>query len=66
VADQAQRHASNLGLEGVTISALRPGGKALFGGQVLDVISQGNLVDKGRKVRVVGHSATEAIVELID
>jgi membrane-bound serine protease (ClpP class) len=66
VADQAQRQAAMLGQVGLTISALRPGGKARFGNQILDVISQGDLVDKGRKVRIVGHSATEAVVETID
>jgi membrane-bound serine protease (ClpP class) len=66
VASQAQRQSSRIGLEGVTISPLRPGGKARFGDQVLDVISQGELIDRGRMVRIVGHSATEAVVELID
>jgi membrane-bound serine protease (ClpP class) len=66
VASQAQRHAARIGLEGVAISPLRPGGKAQFGDQVVDVISQGDRVDKGRRVRIVGHSATEAVVEVID
>lgn len=66
VVDQEQRHATRIGLEGVTISPLRPGGKAQFGDQVMDVISQGDRVDRGRKVRIVGHSSTEAVVEVID
>jgi membrane-bound serine protease (ClpP class) len=66
VADQARRHAASLGLEGVTVSPLRPGGKARFGEQVLDVISQGDRVEKGRRVRIVGHSASEAVVQVID
>jgi membrane-bound serine protease (ClpP class) len=66
VADQARRHAASLGLEGVTISPLRPGGKARFGDQVVDVISQGDRVETGRKVRIVGHSASEAVVQVID
>lgn len=62
----ARLQSTRLGQVGVTISPLRPGGKARFGEQVLDVISQGDLVDRGRKVRIIGHSATEAVVEVID
>jgi membrane-bound serine protease (ClpP class) len=63
VAMQAQEQATHLGEIGTTLSTLRPGGKALFGEAVLDVISQGQMIDKGEKVRVVGYSAHEAVVE---
>lgn len=52
-----------LGREGVALSALHPGGKALFGEEVLDVITQGDLIEKGARVRIVGYSAREAVVE---
>jgi membrane-bound serine protease (ClpP class) len=52
-----------LGETGVAVSVLRPGGKAQFGDQVLDVISQGEMVSKGSRVRIIGYSGTEAIVE---
>jgi membrane-bound ClpP family serine protease len=42
---------------------LRPGGKAQFGNDILDVISQGELIDKGERVKIIGHSGTEAVVE---
>jgi membrane-bound serine protease (ClpP class) len=61
----ARQQSARLGQVGVTVSPLRPGGKARFGDQILDVISQGDLVDRGRKVRIIGHSASEAIVEVI-
>lgn len=54
---------SQIGLEGVAVSVLRPGGKAQFGDQVLDVITEGPMVSVGTRVRIVGHSAREAIVE---
>ena len=54
---------SRLGQVGVAISELRPGGKAQFGNEILDVISQGELIDKGRRVKIIGHSGTEAVVE---
>jgi membrane-bound serine protease (ClpP class) len=49
---------------GVTISALRPGGKAQFGSEILDVITQGEMIPKGARVRIIGHSSSEAVVEL--
>jgi len=64
-AAQEEKKASLQGQVGVTTSPLRPGGKAQFGDQVLDVISQGDMVPKGARVRVVGYSGTQAIVEVL-
>jgi len=44
---------------------LRPGGKAQFGEAILDVMSQGDMVEKGRTVRIIGFSAGAAVVELV-
>lgn len=63
--DLVQKQVSRAGQVGVALSALRPGGKAQFGDDIIDVISQGDLVDKGQKVRIIGHSGTEAIVEIV-
>jgi membrane-bound serine protease (ClpP class) len=63
VARQEQEHVSQLGQTGVAVSVLRPGGKAKFGEEILDVISQGEMIEKGRSVKIIGHSGTEAIVE---
>ena len=65
VTRQEQQQASRLGQMGVTISVLRPGGKAKFGEEILDVISQGEMVGKDCPVKIIGHSGTEAIVELV-
>ncbi|MDB6025963.1 MAG: hypothetical protein JWM68_2186 [Verrucomicrobiales bacterium] len=62
---ETQRRISRDGQLGVAISALRPGGKAQFGNEILDVISQGDLLPKGQKVKIIGHSGSEAIVEAI-
>jgi len=56
---------SRIGQQGVAVSNLRPGGKAQFGDEILDVISQGELISSGQKVRIVGNSGTEAVVESI-
>lgn len=66
VAAQAAAQASQVGWEGTALSVLRPGGKAQFGDQVLDVVTQGELIERGARVRIVGHSASEAVVEPSD
>jgi membrane-bound serine protease (ClpP class) len=63
---QQEEQSAWIGLEGMAVSNLRPGGKAQFGEALLDVMTQGEMIDKGRRVRIVGHSAREAIVEAID
>jgi membrane-bound serine protease (ClpP class) len=55
--------ASRVGQVGVAISQLRPGGKAQFGDEIIDVITQGELLQKGSRIRIIGHSATESVVE---
>jgi membrane-bound serine protease (ClpP class) len=54
-----------LGREGVTISLLRPGGKARFDDEILDVISDGELVEAGRRVRVIGASGASLLVRVV-
>ena len=66
VAVQEQEQSKQIGELGVATSVLRPGGKARFGDQIIDVISQGEMISKGSRVRVIGHSGKEAIVETRD
>jgi membrane-bound serine protease (ClpP class) len=54
-----------LGKTGITISALRPSGKVQVGDAILDVTSQGDMLGKGRAVRIIGFSGGAAIVEAI-
>ena len=56
---------SRLGAIGTTLSPLRPGGKAQFGETILDVISQGEMIPRSVKVRVIGFSGREPIVESV-
>ena len=51
------------GALGVALSPLRPGGKAQFGEQIRDVVTEGDMIPKGARVRVIGCSASEAVVE---
>jgi len=59
------KQAAEIGQVGVALSPLRPGGKAQFGSEILDVMSQGEMIEKGRRVKIIGHSGAEAIVEAL-
>jgi membrane-bound serine protease (ClpP class) len=63
VQTQASTQANQVGREGVALSVLRPGGKAQFGDTILDVMTQGELLPKGARVRIIAHSGREAVVE---
>lgn len=62
---QEEKQRNRQGETGVALSVLRPGGKAQFGNEILDVISQGEMIEKGKRVRIVGHSGSEAVVDEI-
>lgn len=62
---QEEQRSARLGQTGKSLSSLRPGGKAQFGEDILDVMTQGELLPKGTAVRIIGFSGTEAIVEAI-
>jgi len=59
-----QKQIARAGQVGVAISTLSPGGKAQFGDEIIDVISLGDMISKGQKVKIVGNSGTGAIVEI--
>jgi membrane-bound serine protease (ClpP class) len=65
VAAVEQQQQARLGQTGVAIAPLCPGGKARFGDQPLDVITRGEMVEKGRPVKIIGHSGPNAVVEEI-
>lgn len=51
------------GDEGVTRSILRPSGKAEFRGELYDVLTSGQFVDPGMRVRVVAVEGSRIVVE---
>ncbi len=51
-----------IGLEGETITPLRPSGTALMDGERIDVISEGNFIEKDRKVKVVKVEGVRVVV----
>ncbi len=66
IAAREELQSSRLGQTGVTISVLRPGGKAQFGDAILDVISEGELVAPGQRVRIIGYSGAAAVVQAVE
>lgn len=66
VAEQEARQETRVGQVGVALSPLHPGGKARFGDQILDVLTQGQMIEKGRTVRIIGHTGPEALVEEVE
>lgn len=51
------------GTVGRTLSALRPAGTVLFGEERREVVTQGEFVDAGRAVRVLGIEQNRIVVE---
>ncbi|MCB1128509.1 MAG: hypothetical protein KDM81_18580, partial [Verrucomicrobiae bacterium] len=56
---------SRVGREGIALSPLHPGGKAQFGEEIIDVTTQGEMIDRGAPVRILRHSLGEAVVERV-
>ncbi|MEE2936685.1 MAG: NfeD family protein, partial [Planctomycetota bacterium] len=55
-----------IGQSGTTTTPLRPAGKARFGDQVVQVISEGAAVPVGGSVRVTEVHATKVVVEPVE
>ena len=53
----------NKGDEGITISTLRPIGKAEFRNGIFEVKTYGNYLEQGQKVRIIQVDASQIIVE---
>jgi membrane-bound serine protease (ClpP class) len=51
---------------GVTLSVLRPAGKARLRGEVRDVVTQGEMIDQGAEIEVVSVSGNRIVVRLLD
>ncbi len=54
---------SLVGGTGETLTELRPSGKGRFGDQTLDIVSEGEFIEKGTKVRIVAQEGARLVVE---
>ena len=66
VASDVGYYETFLNREGVSRTMLRPAGSAEFGDQRLDVVSDGDLVPKGSRVRVICVDGGRVVVERIE
>ncbi len=55
-----------VGQTGTATTPLRPSGKAQIGDQIIQVISDGSLIEAGDTIRVSEVHATKVVVELVD
>ena len=58
--------AVNIGDEGVTLSTLRPMGKAEFNNKTFEVKTAGNYIDRGEKVKITHIESHQIVVEPIN
>lgn len=61
---QSQELEGYMGLEGETVTDLRPSGTAFIGEKRLDVIARGEYIEKGRNVIVSAVEGNQVIVKL--
>lgn len=54
-----------IGLEGITITPLRPAGTAEFLGRRIDVVTGGDFISKGAKIRLIQLEGVKVVVEEI-
>lgn len=55
-----------IGLEGFALTTLRPAGTGEFDGQRLDVVTEGDFVENGVKIRIVRTEGRRIVVEAIE
>jgi len=55
-----------IGKQGMTLTMLRPVGKAQFGDTILDVVSEGELIEKGRQVKVMKVEGNRIVVSEVE
>jgi membrane-bound serine protease (ClpP class) len=66
VAQQVAELDARLGRVGMAIAPLCPGGKARFDEELLDVITRGEMVAKGARVKIIGRSGPNVIVQEVE
>lgn len=66
VASNSAKYSQFLGQEGVARTMLRPAGTAEFGSERLDVVSTGDLVPQGTRIRVVRVEGGRIVVERVE
>ena len=55
-----------VGKPGTSITPLVPAGKAQIGNELVDVITDGRMVERGQSIRVVDVAGNRVLVEPVD
>lgn len=55
-----------VGKEGKTLTKLRPAGKVTLGKEIIDVVAQGEFIDRGARVKVVEVEGNRVVVEKVE
>ena len=66
VVSQSKEKETWMDREGEVVTDLRPAGTAVFEGKRLDVVTDGEYVDAGTRIRVTGVSGNRIVVEKIE
>jgi membrane-bound serine protease (ClpP class) len=66
VASDVNHYRAYMGREGVARTMLRPAGTAEFGDERLDVVTSGDLIPKGSRLRVIRVEGSRVVVERIE
>lgn len=59
------RHKDLLGKEGVALTMLRPAGTALINGAKVDVVSDGEVIDRDARVKVIEVTSNRVVVHAV-
>jgi membrane-bound serine protease (ClpP class) len=62
----AEKKSDLVGLTGEATTDLRPSGKGIFDGRLLDIISDGEFIAKGRTLRVVKQEGSRIVVASVE
>jgi membrane-bound serine protease (ClpP class) len=66
VSEQLGNYDHLMGQVGIANTPLRPAGKAMFGDEVLSVMSDGSMIQRGASVRVIEVHSTRVVVEPLE
>lgn len=62
----AGKNAVYLGSEGQVSADLRPAGKGMFDGRLLDIVSDGEFIDAGTVVKIILHEGSRIVVARVE
>ncbi len=65
-AEDEMKGDSYLGREGVVTADLRPAGKGMFDGRLLDIVADGEFIEEGKLVKIILHEGPRLVVARVE